>query len=94
MLTITLLLLVLGALLASFGVLGFYGNWTSTPDHDSLRYLQAIAKTGRRLAAVGLALFVLRYHAGGIALIALIAVALAAAATYLTTTSNQIIPTS
>lgn len=94
MLTLTLLLLTLGALLASFGVLGFYGNWTSTPDHDSLRYVQTVAKTGRRLAAVGLALFVLHYHAGGIALLALIAVALAAAATYLTATTNTIVPTS
>jgi hypothetical protein len=93
MLTLTLLLLVLGALLASFGTAGFLLTWAA-PDHDSLRYLQALAKTGRRLAAVGLALFVLHYHAGGIALLALIAVALAAAATYLTATTNTIVPTS
>ncbi|HZP54614.1 hypothetical protein [Actinocrinis sp.] len=93
MLTLTLLLLTLGGVLAVFGVLGFYGNWTSTPDHDSLRYVQALAAAGRRLTATGLALFVLHYSASGVALFGLLLAALLAAATYLTRTSNQIIPT-
>jgi alkanesulfonate monooxygenase SsuD/methylene tetrahydromethanopterin reductase-like flavin-dependent oxidoreductase (luciferase family) len=93
MLTITLLLLVLGALLASFGMLGFYGNWTSTPDHDSLRFVQALAKTGRRLAYTGLALCVLHYSVGGPALAALLLVGALALATYRTRTTNTIVPT-
>lgn len=93
MLTITLLLLTLGALLACFGVAGFLGNWSSTPDHDSLRFVQALATTGRRLTYTGLALYVLHYSASGPALALLLAAAGLALTTYLTKTSNQIIPT-
>lgn len=93
MLTITLLLLTLGALLACFGVAGFLGNWASTPDHDSLRFVQALATTGRRSTYTGLALYVLHYTASGPALALLLAAAGIALATYLTKTSKQIIPT-
>jgi len=92
MLTLTLLLLTLGGVLAVFGVLGFAGNWTSHPDHDSLRYVQALATTGRRMTAAGLALYALHYSASGAALLGLLLAALLAAATYLTRTSNTIIP--
>jgi hypothetical protein len=92
MLTITLLLLALGALLAAFGTAGFALNWTA-PDHDSLRFAHLVAKTGRRLAAAGLALYVMHYSASGLALLALILVAGCALASYLTATSNAIVPT-
>lgn len=91
MLAITLLLLSLGALLASSGTAGFALNWVA-PDHDSLRFAQALAKTGRRLAAAGLALYALHYSASGLALLALVLVAGCALATYLTATSNTIVP--
>lgn len=90
MLTVTLLLLVLGALLAAFGLLGFLGCWPAA-DHDSLRYVQVLAKTGRRLVYAGLALYTLHYSASGVALIALLLVGALALATYLTRTTNRII---
>jgi len=90
--TVTALLLAVGGVLALFGVLGFLGNWQA-PDHDSLRYVQALAATGRRMTATGLALYVLHYSASGAALLGLLLAALLAAATYLTRTSNTIIPT-
>ena len=94
MLTITLLLLALGALLAAFGTAGFLGNWTSTPDHDSIRYVQTLAATGRRMAYTGLALYLIHHGLPtGDTLLALACVAGAAAATYLTATSNTIVPT-
>jgi hypothetical protein len=93
MLAITLLLLVLGAVLALFGTAGFALNWAA-PDHDSLRFAQILAKSGRRLSAAGLALYALaHYGASGPTLIVLIAVGITAAATYLTATSNTIVPT-
>jgi hypothetical protein len=93
-LTTTLLLLTLGPVLAAFGVAGFLGNWTSTPDHDSLCYVQTLATAGRRMAYAGLALY-LAHHGlpGGDTLLALTCVALIAAATYLTRTTNLIVPT-
>lgn len=91
--TATALLLTLGGVLAAFGVLGFLGNWTSHPDHDSLRYLQALATTGRRLTAAGLLLYVLHYTASGPVLALLTLAAALALATYLTRTSNTITPT-
>lgn len=94
MLAITLLTLVLGAVLAAFGVVGFLGCWTTAPDHDSLRYLQVLAATGRRMTATGLALYALHYSAGGPALVALLLAAALALATYLTRTVNTIVPTS
>lgn len=93
MLTITLLLLTLGALLAAFGTAGFLGNWSCAPDYDSLRFVQALATTGRRLTYTGLALYVLHYSASGPALALLLCATGLALATYLTKTSNQIIPT-
>jgi len=90
--TATALLLILGGVFAVFGVLGFLGNWQA-PDHDSLRFVQALATTGRRLTAAGLALYALHYSASGLVLALLLAAALLAAATYLTRTSNTILPT-
>lgn len=91
--TITLLLLSLGPVLAAFGVAGFLGNWTSTPDHDSIRYLQALAVTGRRMAAAGLALYLLHHGLPtGDTLLALACVAALALATYLTRTTNTLVP--
>ena len=94
MLTLTLLLLVLGALLAFFGTAGFLGTWGSAPDHDSLRFVQVLAAAGRRLTYTGLALYALHYSAGGLALFALLLAGALALATYLTRTVNTIIPTS
>lgn len=92
--TATLLLLTLGPVLAAFGVAGFLGNWTSAPDHDSLRYVQVLATTGRRMAYAGLLLYLVHHGLpGGDTLLALACVAGIAAATYLTRTTNRIIPT-
>jgi hypothetical protein len=92
MLATTLLMLGLGAVLALFGTAGFALNWAA-PDHDSLRFAQALAKTGRRLSAAGLTLYALaHYGASGATLILLIGVGVTAAATYLTATSNTIVP--
>lgn len=91
--TLTALCLILSVLLALFGVAGFLGNWTSVPDHDSLRFVQAAAKTGRYCAVAALAL-----HTFGHALPTAPAplwftVGALAATTYLTRTSNRIVPT-
>ena len=90
--TATALLLTLGALLAAFGVLGFLAVWAAA-DHDSLRFVQALATTGRRSTYTGLTLYVLHYSASGPTLALLLAAAGLALATYLTRTSNQILPT-
>lgn len=92
MLTVTLLLLTLGALLAFFGTVAFALNWAA-PDHDSLRFAQILASSGRRLAYTGLALYCLHYSASGPALFALLLVGGLALATYLTRTTNAIVPT-
>ena len=90
--TLTALCLILSVLLALFGVAGFAGNWTSTPDHDSLRFVQAAAKAGRYAAYAALALHTLG-HALPTAPAALwFTVGALAAATYLTRTSNRIVP--
>jgi hypothetical protein len=58
MLTITLLLLALGALLAAFGTAG-YRIVGASPDTDSLRAARAIATGGRRLAGGAITLYAL-----------------------------------
>lgn len=91
--TLTLLALLLGPVLAAFGVAGFLGNWTSTPDHDSIRYLQTLAATGRRMTYAGLALYLIHHGLPtGDTLLALLCAAAIALATYLTKTTNQIVP--
>lgn len=90
--TLTALLLTLSVLLALFGVAGFAGNWTSSPDHDSLKFVQAAAKTGRYCAYTALTLHALG-HALPTAPAALwFAAGALAATTYLTRTSNAIVP--
>lgn len=91
--TITLLLLILGPVLAAFGVAGFFGNWSDqAPDHDSLCYLQVLAVSGRRMAYAGLALHLIHHGLPrGDTLLALLCVAALSLATYLTATTNTII---
>lgn len=92
--TITLLLLTLGPVLAAFGVAGFLGNWSSGADHDSIRYLQTLATTGRRAITAGIALHTTtRGIPTGPLLTVLLCAAVLASATYLTSTTNTIIPT-
>lgn len=92
--TVTLLLLVLGPVLAAFGVAGFLGNWSCGADHDSLRYLQILAASGRRLIAAGTAVHLLTHGLpAGPLLSILLAAALLAGCTYLTATTNTILPT-
>lgn len=91
--TLTVLALLLTLILAAFGVLGFVGNWTSAPDPDSIRFTQFAAKAGRYCAYTALTLHTLG-HALPTAPAALWStVGALAATTYLTKTSNQIIPT-
>lgn len=93
LLTVTLLLTA-GCLLSVAGLLGFLGNWISVPDHDSLRFVQALAATGRRATGAGITLRVLASGLPGGALLAITAItALLAAGTYLTATTNTVIPT-
>lgn len=92
MLTLIAALLTAGTLLAGSGVAGFLGNWHSGPDHDSIRFMQLLAATGRKALCAALLL-----HLSGHALPntppafwwATTALALA---TYLTRTSNTIVP--
>lgn len=93
--TLTLLLLTLGPVLAAFGVAGFLGNWCgNAPDHDSIRFAQTVATTGRRMAYAGLALYLIRHGLpSGDTLLALLCIGALAACTYLTRTTNAIIPT-
>lgn len=89
--TLTALTLALGALLAAFGVLGFLAVWPAA-DHDSLKFVQAAAKAGRYCAYAALALHTLG-HALPTAPAALwFAAGALAATTYLTKTSNAIVP--
>lgn len=93
--TLTLLALLLGPVLAAFGVAGFLGNWSGqAPDHDSIRYLQTLAATGRRMTYAGLALYLIHHGLPtGDTLTALLCVTAIAAATYLTKTTDIIVPT-
>lgn len=93
--TATALLLTVGAVLALFGVAGFLGNWCGqAPDHDSLRYVQALATGGRRAITAGIALHTTtRGIPTGPLLTVLLCAAVLASATYLTSTTNTIIPT-
>lgn len=59
--TATALLLTVGTVLALFGVAGFLGNWSSGADHDSIRYLQTLATTGRRAITTGIAVHLLTH---------------------------------
>ena len=90
--TLTALCLILSVLLALFGVAGFAGNWTSTPDHDSLRFVQAAAKTGRYCAYTALALHTLGHALPATPAALWFAAGALAATTYLTRTSNRIVP--
>ena len=91
--TLTALALILSVLLALFGVAGFAGNWTSTPDHDSLRFVQAAAKAGRYCAYTALALHALGHALPTAPALLWFTVGALTAVTYLTRTSNQILPT-
>ena len=91
--TLTVLALLLALVLALFGVAGFAGNWTSVPDHDSLKFVQAAAKAGRYCAYAALALHTLGHALPTAPAPLWFTVGALAATTYLTKTSNQIIPT-
>lgn len=91
--TVTVLALLLATLLALFGVLGFAGNWTSQPDHDSLTIVQAAAKAGRYCAYLALALHTIGHTLTGSPALLWFLTGALAAATYLTRTTNTIIPT-
>ena len=90
--TLTVLMLALSVLLALFGVAGFAGNWASVPDHDSLRFVQAAAKAGRYAAYTALALHTLGHTLQSAPAPLWFTAGALAAATYLTRTSNAIIP--
>lgn len=91
--TLTGLLLAFGAILVAFAVAGFYGNWTSRPDYDSLQFLRAVALAGQGCTAVALALHLTAHALTGLHPALIAASLLTAAAGRLTRTSNRIIPT-
>lgn len=90
--TLTVLALLLTLILAAFGVLGFVGNWTSAPDPDSLRVTQVAAKAGRYCAYGALTLHTLGHTLQSAPALLWFATGALAAATYLTRTSNRIVP--
>lgn len=90
--TLVASLLAAGTLLAGFGVAGFLGNWRSGPDHDSIRFVQVLSSIGRN-ALYTAALLHLLAHALPNTPPALWLAAIALAfATYLTRTTNTIVP--
>lgn len=91
--TLTVLALLLALVLALFGVAGFAGNWTSVPDHDSLRFTQWAAKAGRYCAVGALALHTLGHALQSAPAALWFTVGALAATTYLTKTSDRIVPT-
>lgn len=92
MFAITIVLLVLGTLLAALGTVGFICVWQA-PSHEELRTTRGAATLGRRMTMAGLALYIPHHAAGGPALGALLIVFGLALATYLTKSTNQIIRT-
>lgn len=91
--TLTALTLTLGALFVLFGVLGFLGNWSSHPDHDSLRYLRALAITGQALTTTGTIWHLTAHALPALPAPVTVGLLLLAATGHLTRTSNHIIPT-
>jgi hypothetical protein len=88
MLTITILLLVAGVLLAALGTAGFTLNMFHAPDPDDLSHARKIATIGRWLTIPGLGLYAGHYGASGIGLYLLmlaVAVTMASLVTKTTT---------
>lgn len=90
--TLTGLLLAFGAILVAFALAGFYGNWTSRPDHDSLQFLRAVTLAGQACTALGLTLHLTAHALTGLHPALIVIALLVAAAGRLTRTSNAIIP--
>ena len=84
MLAITLLLLVIGALLAAVGTAGFtIAIHQPASDHE-LEHARKAATIGRRLAIPGLCLYAGHYGASGAGLYALMLVVALTMASYIT----------
>ena len=85
MLTITVLLLAVGALLAALGTAGFYVVATTAPDVHDLAFTKRMAAAGRRLIYAGIPMLAASHigFAGPMASV-LAAVGFLAAASYLT----------
>jgi protein-S-isoprenylcysteine O-methyltransferase Ste14 len=77
---LTVILFVVGVLLAAAGTLGFYVVAHTAPDPDDLSFNRTMASIGRRLIYAGIATIVLAHPL----LVALAVVGFAAAASHLT----------
>jgi multisubunit Na+/H+ antiporter MnhG subunit len=88
MLTITILLLVAGTLLAALGTLGFLAVWQA-PDPDDFQLARKTATIGRWLTIPGLSLYAGHYGASGIGLyLLMLAVAITMASLITKTTTR------
>ena len=92
MLTLIAVLLTAGGMLAGFAVVGFLGNWGSVPDHDSIRFLQLLAATGRNALYAALLLHLFGHALTNSPPAFWWAATALALTTYLTRTSNTIVP--
>ena len=79
MTTITAAMLFLGTCLAGLGTAAFLASATSSPDAETLRLTWIAARTGRRIATAGLALWLTAWPTTGAGYTLLLAAAAAAA---------------
>lgn len=83
MFAITIVLLVLGTLLAALGTLGFLAIWQA-PSHEDVAAVRKTATAGRWMAAAGLYLYGAHHAASGPVLYALLLIVALTMATFIT----------
>lgn len=89
MLTITLILLVLGGLLATFGTLGFTAVYHQPGSTHEAASARKTATAGRWLTIPGLSLYAGHYAASGIGLYLLMGVVAVTVASLITKANTQ-----
>ena len=92
MLTITILLLAIGAVLAALGTLGFITVIHQPGSGDDLTSLRKAATIGRWLAIPGLCLYAGHFGASGAGLYALLLVAALVPVSLITKTTSRAVP--
>jgi fructose-specific phosphotransferase system IIC component len=90
MLTLTVILIALGAVLAALGTAGFTAIWRSpgATDHDSLQIARRLATVGRWLGGIELAQYALSGYGANPAVVKLLLAAVLIVAASVATKAN------